>query len=227
MHQKHRCIVRRVEATISYNCIGSITLRAVRSVHIKMDAQPGPSSEASRQPPAYTMPPPPVPIPKPVGEESYFSQHGEGSIHQAAGQKAPSKPSARTISRKPSTAQASGSGPVAVRHSSRIPVRSAKVQANMASSARIKLKFSQKGEQHKLPAGHFMSPFGEYTRELDDDPEEPLAFEEQFILRVPKEVAMGDPKKGVKGLNQLLDERKEVDGVWFKFKGECNVRTDL
>jgi transcription initiation factor TFIID subunit 7 len=93
----------------------------------------------------------------------------------------------------------------------------------MASSARIKLKFSQKGEQHKLPPGHFMSPFGEYTRELDDDPEEPLAFEEQFILRVPKEVAMGDPKKGVKGLNQLLDERKEVDGVWFKFKGECDV----
>lgn len=89
----------------------------------------------------------------------------------------------------------------------------------MAQSARIKLKFSSKGEQHKLAPGHFMSPFGEYTRELDEDPEEPLAFEEQFILRVPKEVAMGDPKRGVKGLNQLLDERKEVDGVWFKFKG--------
>lgn len=187
-----------------------------------MDAQ-GPSGEASRQPsthnPAIAMPPPPVPTPRPAAEESYFSQHAESSNHPSAGQKAPSRPSARIVARKPSTAQASGSAPVAVRHSARIPVRSAKVQANMASSARIKFKFSQKGEQHKLPPGHFMSPFGEYTRELDDDPDEPLAFEEQFILRVPKEVAMGDPKKGVKGLNQLLDERKEVDGVWFKFKG--------
>jgi transcription initiation factor TFIID subunit 7 len=105
-------------------------------------------------------------------------------------------------------------------------MRSTQAAANPTSSARIKLKFSHKGEQHKLPPGHFMSPFGEYTRELDEDPEEPLAFEEQFILRVPKEVAMGDPKRGIKGLNQLLDERKEIDGVWFKFKGECIALKD-
>ena len=184
----------------------------------------GSSAEASRQPPSHaaanTMPPPPVPTPKPGAEVSYFNQHGEASTHHNVGQKAPAKrPGRITIKKSGTAAAASGAAPVAVRHSARIPVRSAKARDNAAQSARIKLKFSSKGEQQKLAPGHFMSPFGEYTRELDEDPEEPIAFEEQFILRVPKEVAMGDPKRGVKGLNQLLDERKEVDGVWFKFKG--------
>jgi transcription initiation factor TFIID subunit 7 len=182
---------------------------------------PGLPAEGSRHPSSFAaMPPPPVPTPRSGGEVSYFNQHAEAAVHPSVGQKAPAKrPGRITIKKSAPSTQASGSAPVAVRHSARIPVRSAKARDNMASSARIKLKFSQKGEQHKLAPGHFMSPFGEYTRELDEDPEEPLAFEEQFILRVPKEVAMGDSKRGVKGLNQLLDERKEVEGVWFKFKG--------
>ncbi|KAJ9125647.1 hypothetical protein QFC22_000609 [Naganishia vaughanmartiniae] len=166
------------------------------------------------------MPPPPLPVPRAIAEESFSAAHHDERTHNAVGQKAPAKAPSRGGSRGKGDSQTRGTGGSAagLRHSTRASLRTTQAAANPTSSARIKLKFSHKGEQHKLPPGHFMSPFGEYTRELDEDPEEPLAFEEQFILRVPKEVAMGDSKKGIKGLNQLLDERKEIDGVWFKFK---------
>ena len=64
-----------------------------------------------------------------------------------------------------------------------------------------------------------MSFLGEYDRELDEDPQDPLAFEEQFILRVPKEVA--DGKNGEEGLREMIKGKgKGLEGVEFKFLGE-------
>ncbi|KAG0666627.1 hypothetical protein C6P46_004293 [Rhodotorula mucilaginosa] len=49
-----------------------------------------------------------------------------------------------------------------------------------------------------------------WDRELDSDPDEPLAVEEHFILRVPPEIA---PK-----LREQVDKRDVSSDVWFKFK---------
>lgn len=51
-----------------------------------------------------------------------------------------------------------------------------------------------------------------YDRELDSDTEEPMAFEEHFILRMPKGQA-------AEKLRDMV-ERRDVkpDEVWFKFK---------
>lgn len=57
---------------------------------------------------------------------------------------------------------------------------------------------------------------GEYDRELDENPEEPLEFEEQFILRVPKEVA--DGKKGGMGLREMI-KGKGLEALEMKFLG--------
>jgi transcription initiation factor TFIID subunit 7 len=55
---------------------------------------------------------------------------------------------------------------------------------------------------------------GEYDRELDEFPEEPLVFEEQFILRVPKEVVVE------KGLGEMVKGKgKGLESVEFKFLG--------
>jgi transcription initiation factor TFIID subunit 7 len=64
------------------------------------------------------------------------------------------------------------------------------------------------------------TPYGYYDRGLDEDKEEPMVFEEQFILRVPDEVLKGDPAAGVKGLREAVLSRKPIEGVSFKFKGE-------
>lgn len=61
---------------------------------------------------------------------------------------------------------------------------------------------------------------GNYSREADSDDDEPLVFEEQFILRVPDRVVRGDKEKGIKGIKTLLEEKKEVNNASFKFKGE-------
>lgn len=61
--------------------------------------------------------------------------------------------------------------------------------------------------------------FGDYNRDLESDPEEPLVFEEQFILRVPQEVLEGDKEHGVKGLAEMVKAKKEIEGVSIKFKG--------
>ncbi|GAA5904575.1 hypothetical protein JCM8208_004820 [Rhodotorula glutinis] len=49
-----------------------------------------------------------------------------------------------------------------------------------------------------------------WDRELDSDPDEPLAVEEHFILRVPPEIA---PK-----LKEQVDRRDLAPDTWFKFK---------
>ncbi|BGP13840.1 hypothetical protein JCM10213_002476 [Rhodosporidiobolus nylandii] len=49
-----------------------------------------------------------------------------------------------------------------------------------------------------------------WDRELDSDPDEPLAVEEQFILRVPPDIASK--------LREQVDKRDVPADVWFKFK---------
>jgi hypothetical protein len=56
---------------------------------------------------------------------------------------------------------------------------------------------------------------------LDDNPDEPLVFEEQFILRVPREVAEE------KGLGEMVRGKgKGLEGVEFKFLGEWMCECD-
>lgn len=73
---------------------------------------------------------------------------------------------------------------------------------------RLRLKVGPQGGaggQHVGPA----DTVG-WDRELDSDPDEPLAVEEHFVLRVPPEVA---PR-----LKDLADKRDLPPDVWFKFK---------
>jgi transcription initiation factor TFIID subunit 7 len=49
-----------------------------------------------------------------------------------------------------------------------------------------------------------------WDREIDSDPDEPLNFEEQFILRVPPAMAPA--------LRELVEKRSLPPDVWFKFK---------
>ncbi|KAK4053039.1 hypothetical protein OIV83_001774 [Microbotryomycetes sp. JL201] len=59
------------------------------------------------------------------------------------------------------------------------------------------------------PGGLDMSGVG-WDRELDSDADEPLAVEEQFILRVPEHIA---PQ-----MRELVEARNVTPDVWFKFK---------
>lgn len=72
---------------------------------------------------------------------------------------------------------------------------------------KLKLKLSDKAAA-QAPG---MSFLGQYDRELDSDDED-LAFEEQFILRMP---AGDDCEK----LRKMVAAREVTNDVWFKFKG--------
>ncbi|KZT28432.1 hypothetical protein NEOLEDRAFT_1129204 [Neolentinus lepideus HHB14362 ss-1] len=71
---------------------------------------------------------------------------------------------------------------------------------------KLKLKLSEKAAQ-QAPG---MSFLGSYDRELDSD-EEDLAFEEQFILRMP-------PGEDCERLRKMVAARELDNDVWFKFK---------
>lgn len=73
---------------------------------------------------------------------------------------------------------------------------------------KLKLKLSEKIAS-QAPG---MSFLGQYDRELDSD-EEDLAFEEQFILRMP-------PGEDCDKLRKAVASREVGTDVWFKFKGE-------
>lgn len=73
---------------------------------------------------------------------------------------------------------------------------------------KLKLKLSDKAAA-QAPG---MSFLGQYDRELDSDDED-LAFEEQFILRMP---AGEDCER----LRKMVAAREVGNDVWFKFKGE-------
>ena len=82
------------------------------------------------------------------------------------------------------------------------------------SKPKLKLKLSEKAAA--LAPG--MSFLGPYDRELDSDDEE-LAFEEQFILRMP---AGEDCEK----LRKMVQSREIGNDVWFKFRGELLLSGD-
>lgn len=73
---------------------------------------------------------------------------------------------------------------------------------------KLKLKLSEKAAA-QAPGMSFLGP---YDRELDSDDEE-LAFEEQFILRMP-------PGEDLEKLRKMVQSREVSNDVWFKFKGE-------
>jgi transcription initiation factor TFIID subunit 7 len=72
---------------------------------------------------------------------------------------------------------------------------------------KLKLKLSDKAAS-QAPG---MSFLGQYDRELDSDDED-LAFEEQFILRMP-------PGEDCEKLRKAVASREVGNDVWFKFKG--------
>lgn len=73
---------------------------------------------------------------------------------------------------------------------------------------KLKLKLSDKAAA-QAPGMSFLGP---YDRELDSDDEE-LAFEEQFILRLP-------PGEDLERLRKLVQSREVSNDIWFKFKGK-------
>lgn len=74
---------------------------------------------------------------------------------------------------------------------------------------KLKLKLSEKAAA-QAPGMSFLGP---YDRELDSDDEEPLVFEEQFILRLP-------PGEDCERLRKIVSSRDVPEDVWFKLKGE-------
>jgi len=73
---------------------------------------------------------------------------------------------------------------------------------------KLKLKLSEKAAA-QAPGLSFLGP---YDRELDSDDEEPLVFEEQFVLRLPQ-------GEDCERLRKIVSSREVSDDVWFKFKG--------
>ncbi|KAF9454644.1 hypothetical protein P691DRAFT_655771 [Macrolepiota fuliginosa MF-IS2] len=71
---------------------------------------------------------------------------------------------------------------------------------------KLKLKLSDKAAA-QAPGMSFLGP---YDRELDSDEEE-LAFEEQFIIRMP-------PGEDLEKLRKMVQSREVSNDVWFKFK---------
>lgn len=80
---------------------------------------------------------------------------------------------------------------------------------NQRSKAQPKLKLKLSDKAASQAPG--MSFLGAYDRELDSD-EEDLAFEEQFILRMP-------PGEDCEKLRKAIASRDIGNDVWFKFKG--------
>ncbi|KAJ6502347.1 TAFII55 protein conserved region-domain-containing protein [Mycena sanguinolenta] len=100
-----------------------------------------------------------------------------------------------------------------LRSSSRsTPVQESSDRTTRSSAAKqkpqpkLKLKLSDKAAA--LAPG--MSFLGQYDRELDSDDED-LAFEEQFILRMP-------PGEDCEKLRKMVTSREVTNDVWFKFK---------
>ncbi|KAL5507036.1 hypothetical protein ACEPAH_6492 [Sanghuangporus vaninii] len=72
---------------------------------------------------------------------------------------------------------------------------------------KLKLKLSEKAQAAMASGTSFLGP---YDRELDSDDED-LAFEEQFILRMP-------PGEDLENLRKMVAAREMSPDVWFKFK---------
>jgi transcription initiation factor TFIID subunit 7 len=98
---------------------------------------------------------------------------------------------------------------VAINESSDRTTRSA--TAKSKPQPKLKLKLSDKAAA-QAPG---MSFLGQYDRELDSDDED-LAFEEQFILRMP-------PGEDCEKLRKMVASREVTSDVWFKFKGAATM----
>jgi transcription initiation factor TFIID subunit 7 len=100
------------------------------------------------------------------------------------------------------------------RRSGSTPPQSSDGRATRSSTLRqrpqpkLKLKLSDKAAA-MAPGMSFLGP---YDRELDSDDED-LAFEEQFVLRMP-------PGEDCEKLKDMVNRREVENHVWFKFKGE-------
>ncbi|KZS91134.1 hypothetical protein SISNIDRAFT_414571 [Sistotremastrum niveocremeum HHB9708] len=84
--------------------------------------------------------------------------------------------------------------------------RSSIHRSSKSAKPKLKLKLSEKAAS-QAPVSSFL---GNYDRELDSDDEE-LAFEEQFILRLP-------PGDDLERLRKMVAAREISNDVWFKFK---------
>ncbi|KAF8892460.1 TAFII55 protein conserved region-domain-containing protein [Infundibulicybe gibba] len=99
-----------------------------------------------------------------------------------------------------------------LRSSSTLPLMENSERTTRSSTAKskpqpkLKLKLSDKAAA-QAPG---MSFLGQYDRELDSDDED-LAFEEQFILRLP-------PGEDCEKLRKMVASREVGNDVWFKFK---------
>ncbi|ESK87158.1 transcription initiation factor tfiid 55 kda subunit [Moniliophthora roreri MCA 2997] len=88
--------------------------------------------------------------------------------------------------------------------------RTTRFQAANANKSKVQPKLKLKLSEKAAAQAPGMSFLGQYDRELDSDEEE-LAFEEQFILRMP---AGEDCEK----LRKIVASREVPNDVWFKFK---------
>ncbi|PPQ64674.1 hypothetical protein CVT26_002764 [Gymnopilus dilepis] len=86
------------------------------------------------------------------------------------------------------------------------PERSTRSSTRSKSQPKLKLKLGEKAAS-QAPGMSFLGP---YDRELDSDDED-LAFEEQFILRMP-------PGEDCEKLRKAIQSREIGNDIWFKFK---------
>lgn len=75
-------------------------------------------------------------------------------------------------------------------------------------AGKLKLSINKKSGLGTSTGGHESGPG--WDRELDSDPDEPLAVEEQFILRVPPAL--------VPSVREMVESRNIKSDLWFKFK---------
>lgn len=119
--------------------------------------------------------------------------------------KRPKSVAERSIASTSRLRSSSNSNKIAPIENSERTTRSSTARAR--PQPKLKLKLSDKAAA-QAPG---MSFLGQYDRELDSDDED-LAFEEQFILRMP---AGEDLDK----LRKMITSREVSNDVWFKFKG--------
>lgn len=84
-------------------------------------------------------------------------------------------------------------------------------------TAKVKLKLGDKATQ-----GIGNSFLGPYDRELDteDEDDQDLVFEEQFVLKMPE-------GEDCEKLRTMVQTRAVTSDVWFKFKGELDTSPAL
>lgn len=183
---------------------------------------PGPiaSSVPYSSTPAAPSPPPPAPqagpsrpIPPPI--DTVSSQHSSADASGSGNTRGKGAARGR-ISR---AAVVSGTRVLPARSSTRNVTYNDDEQP-IRRSTKLSLKVNGRGSSKNT------SFLGEYDRELDDDPTEPLHFEEHFILRVPKEVAVGKGDGTGTGLRELAKGKgKGLEGIEFKFLGRHSLHT--